>query len=154
MIASSFCPERVGGVQRPVQVSCRSVTHYRTPFLSQTARIGSRKYNGSLGDAISGPSVVSGRRSINVRVRGYNNGSPGVPDRVVGALPYLLPLFDGLRYGKFLFVQFPVLASVIAPLNPLIQLYFSVPFASLAVFFSGTSPLLLVLLYLFFSSLT
>ncbi|KAI8112112.1 hypothetical protein M9434_003436 [Picochlorum sp. BPE23] len=139
MFASSFWPERVVvGVQRPVQAtrSCRSLTQYRTPFLPQSARIGSRKFHHGLEDAVYSPSVVSSRRSLNVRARGYNSGSPGVPDRVVGALPYLLPLFDGLRYGKFLFVQFPVLANVIAPLNPLIQLYFSVPFASLAAFFA------------------
>lgn len=140
MFVTSFCPERVVvGVQRPLQAtrSCRSVTQYRTPFLPQSARIGSRKSHNGLEDATCSPSVVSSRRSLNVRARGYNSGSPGVPDRVVGALPYLLPLFDGLRYGKFLFVQFPVLANVIAPLNPLIQLYFSVPFASLAAFFAG-----------------
>ena len=82
-------------------------------------------------------SITQGRRNRVTKVQGYNNsGSPGVPERVVGALPYLLPLFDGLRYGKFLFVQFPVFANVIAPLNPLIQLYFSVPFAGLAAFFA------------------
>jgi len=75
------------------------------------------------------------QRGTLVQAKGYNS-SPGVPERVVGALPYLLPLFDGLRYGKFLFLQFPVFANVIAPLNPLIQLYFSVPFAGLAAFFA------------------
>jgi len=50
-------------------------------------------------------------------------------DRVISGVPYLLPLFDGLRYGKFLFVQYPIIAKIISPLNPLIQVYFSVPFA-------------------------
>jgi len=95
-----------------------------------------RPYLGLQGRKLSGMSSMQGRRD-QVKVQGYNNsGSPGVPERVVGALPYLLPLFDGLRYGKFLFIQFPVFANVIAPLNPLIQLYFSVPFAGLAAFFA------------------
>jgi hypothetical protein len=32
--------------------------------------------------------------------------------------------------------QFPIISTVLAPLNPLIQLYFTVPFASLASFFA------------------
>ena len=62
-------------------------------------------------------------------VEAYRGGDPTVPDRVLAGLPYLLPLFDGLRYGKFLFIQFPIFGTILAPLNPLISLYFSVPFA-------------------------
>ncbi|CAL5224866.1 g7624 [Coccomyxa viridis] len=57
-------------------------------------------------------------------------------DRAVASLPYLVPLFDGLKYGRFLFAQFPALANLLSPLNPLISLYFSFPFASLIVFFA------------------
>jgi hypothetical protein len=59
-----------------------------------------------------------------------------VPDRVVSALPYLLPLFDSLRYGKFLFLQFPLFASVLTPFEPLMRVYFSVPFAGTIAFFA------------------
>lgn len=51
-------------------------------------------------------------------------------------MPYLIPLCDGLRYGKFFFAQFPQFARLLAPLNPLVSLYFTVPFASFAVFFA------------------
>lgn len=61
--------------------------------------------------------------------RNGGGGADGVADRVIAGLPYLLPLFDGLRYGKFLFLQFPIFASVLAPFDPLIRVYFSVPFA-------------------------
>lgn len=57
-------------------------------------------------------------------------------NRVVSSVPYLLPLFDSLRYGRFLMLQIPLISQVLAPLNPLIQLYFTVPFASLATFFA------------------
>jgi hypothetical protein len=63
-----------------------------------------------------------------VTVHSYRKDTT-IPDRVISGLPYLLPLFDGLRYGKFLFVQYPIIAKIISPLNPLIQVYFSVPFA-------------------------
>jgi hypothetical protein len=62
--------------------------------------------------------------------------SPEPADRVLGALPYLIPLFDGLKYGKFFFLQFPAFARILGPLDPLIRLYFSFPFASLGIFFA------------------
>ena len=57
-------------------------------------------------------------------------------DRVVAALPYVLPLFDGLRYGKFLFLQFPIFTTILTPLDPLMRLYFQLPFGSLIAFFA------------------
>ncbi|KAL6783935.1 CPLD5 [Auxenochlorella protothecoides x Auxenochlorella symbiontica] len=68
-------------------------------------------------------------------LRAQRGGNPQVADRVVSSLPYLIPLFDGLRYGKFIFVQYPAVQYVLAPLQPLISLYFGFPFASLVVFF-------------------
>lgn len=77
------------------------------------------------------------RRNVNsVVVCAGRNSQPDIPDRVIGALPYLLPLFDGLRYGKFVFMQFPAFANLLLPLQPLLNLYFSVPFASIAIFFA------------------
>ena len=71
----------------------------------------------------------SSRRTSLVCASWRGDGPSSVKDRVVAALPYLLPLFDGLRYGKFLFLQFPVFAAVLSPFEPLINIYFSVPFA-------------------------
>eukprot|EP00891_Asterochloris_glomerata_P006176 jgi/Astpho2/6176/Aster-03590 len=69
----------------------------------------------------------------------YNNNSGGVDiaDRVVAALPFCIPLFDGLRYGKFFMLQFPIMAKILAPLDPVIRLYFGFPFASLIIFFAA-----------------
>lgn len=62
-------------------------------------------------------------------------GSPDIQERVLAAIPYLLPLLDSFGYGRFLFYQFPQIRSVIAPLGPLVSLYTSVPFAPLLCFF-------------------
>lgn len=62
-------------------------------------------------------------------------GSTTVPDRIFASLPYLLPLIDGLVFGRFLFTQFPVLQLLLIPLAPLMQIY-SLPFASLIIFFA------------------
>lgn len=45
-----------------------------------------------------------------------NGGSADVADRVLASLPYLLPLLDGLRFGKFAFMQFPTLGVLLVPL--------------------------------------
>ena len=62
-------------------------------------------------------------------------GSTTVPDRIFACLPYLLPLIDGLGFGRYLFAQFPVLQLLFIPLAPLMQIY-SLPFASLVIFFA------------------
>jgi uncharacterized membrane protein len=63
-------------------------------------------------------------------------GSTTVRDRIFASLPYLLPLIDGLSFGKkYLFEQFPVLKLFFAPLDPLLEIY-SLPLASLIIFFA------------------
>ncbi|MEZ2236782.1 Tic20 family protein [Microcoleus sp.] len=62
-------------------------------------------------------------------------GSTTVSDRIFASLPYLLPLVDGLMFGRFLFQQFPFLQLLFIPLAPLMQIY-SLPFASLVIFFA------------------
>ena len=62
-------------------------------------------------------------------------GSTTVPDRIFASLPYLLPLIDGLAFGRFLFTQFPVLQLLLIPLAPLMQIY-RFALASLIIFFA------------------
>lgn len=63
-------------------------------------------------------------------------GSTTIKERIFACLPYLLPLIEGLIFGRFLFQQIPALTFAFAPLFPLIQIYTSVPFAGLIVFFA------------------
>ncbi|AFY64510.1 Tic20 family protein [Geitlerinema sp. PCC 7407] len=63
-------------------------------------------------------------------------GSATPADRIFAALPYLLPLIEGLIFGQFLFAQFPQLALIFLPLFPLLQLYASIPLAGLIIFFA------------------
>lgn len=79
------------------------------------------------------PSTLRARRSSVPQARGANED---VSDRVIAALPYLVPLLDGLRYGRFFFMQNPSIAQVVLlPLEPLIRIYTTVPYASLIAFF-------------------
>lgn len=63
-------------------------------------------------------------------------GSTTVRDRIFACLPYLLPLMHGFAFGVFLLRDFPVLQYIFLPLIPLLQIYSSIPFASLIVFFA------------------
>ena len=57
-------------------------------------------------------------------------------DRILAALMYLIPLYDGIVYGRFLFAQFPFLEYLKIPLIPLAIVYSLIPFGlgSLLVF--------------------
>lgn len=56
-------------------------------------------------------------------------------DRLISAVSYFIPFFNGLQYGRFLFVKYPILAAPFEPLIPLLSLYHSVPYASFVTFF-------------------
>ena len=63
-------------------------------------------------------------------------GTVTVKDRIFACLPYILPLIEGIVFGRFLFLQFPALQVLFVPLAPVILLYSSVPFAGLIVVFA------------------
>ncbi|KAL4193668.1 hypothetical protein AMTRI_Chr06g200670 [Amborella trichopoda] len=57
-------------------------------------------------------------------------------ERLISATSYLLPFFNGLHYGRYIFMRFPKLELVFEPLFPLISAYRSVPYASFVAFFA------------------
>ena len=63
-------------------------------------------------------------------------GSVTVKERIFACLPYLLPLIEGLMFGRFLFQQVPALGLIFTPIYPIVLLYASIPFAGLIVFFA------------------
>jgi len=77
-------------------------------------------------------SVLRRRGAVSVQARAEDLS---VQDRVCGALPYLVPLLDGIRYGRFFIAQFPATAQILAPIRPLMNFYYGLPLASLVVFF-------------------
>jgi len=63
------------------------------------------------------------------------NEIPGTTDRIVSCLPYLLPLLDGDRYGRFIFALVPFLGTVDAiVLGPFHLLYTAIPFGQFLAF--------------------
>jgi uncharacterized membrane protein len=66
--------------------------------------------------------------------------NPTLLDRVLAALPYILPITAGLPYGIQLISQFPVFGFLLLPLSPLIAVYSglesTITFFGLIVFFA------------------
>lgn len=63
-------------------------------------------------------------------------GSATASDRIFASLPYLLPLVDGVVFGSNLFNQFSAVGAVFLPLIQLAQIYNSIPFVGLIIFFA------------------
>lgn len=59
---------------------------------------------------------------------------PPVWQRLLGALAYLLPLSDSLRFGQSLFAMFPLLQWLALPALPLVVLERAIPFGGLVLF--------------------
>ena len=55
--------------------------------------------------------------------------------RGLAAISYLLPLLDGLKYSKFLLMQFPLFGLALLPLKPVIDLWYALGFLQIIVFF-------------------
>ena len=56
-------------------------------------------------------------------------------ERAIAAICYLLPLLDGLKYSKFLLLQFPLFGLLLLPIKPAIDLWYSLGFLQIFVFF-------------------
>lgn len=65
-----------------------------------------------------------------------SNGSDSadVPDRLISALCYFYPFFDGIQYGKYVITQFYPLQAIVQPLVPAIRVFKSFPFNGFLVF--------------------
>ena len=63
-----------------------------------------------------------------------DNDSADAPDRLISALCYFYPFFDGIQYGKYVITQFYPLQAIVQPLIPAIRVFKSFPFNGFLVF--------------------
>ncbi|KAK1862030.1 hypothetical protein I4F81_004606 [Pyropia yezoensis] len=70
--------------------------------------------------------------------RGGGGGEPvPVLERIGASAPYLLPLLDGLVFGRFVFERAPTVAAVVLPaIAPLFRAYRGIPFFAFGIFFA------------------
>lgn len=64
----------------------------------------------------------------------WRNSNDFFPDRLCGAVAYLLPLATSLGFAQFVFRDFPFLSLLFLPTLPLQFLYNSIPFGEFIIF--------------------
>ncbi|XVF70890.1 hypothetical protein PTKIN_Ptkin11bG0198500 [Pterospermum kingtungense] len=73
------------------------------------------------------------RRRLEI-VQAKGDDSADGPDRLISAVCYFYPFFDGIQYGKYVMTQFPPIQVLIHPLFPAIKVFKSFPLNGLLVF--------------------
>ncbi|OIT08294.1 PREDICTED: protein TIC 20-v, chloroplastic [Nicotiana attenuata] len=71
-----------------------------------------------------------------IRAQSKNNDSADGPDRLISAITYFYPFFDGIQYGKYVITQFAPIQTLIQPLVPAIRVFKSFPLNGLLIFFT------------------
>lgn len=69
-----------------------------------------------------------------IRAQSDGNDSADAPDRIISAVCYFYPFFDGIQYGKYVITQFAPVQALIQPLVPAIRVFKSFPFNGFLVF--------------------
>ncbi|XP_059662393.1 protein TIC 20-v, chloroplastic [Cornus florida] len=72
------------------------------------------------------------RRLITAQSNGSDSADP--PDRLISAVCYFYPFFDGIQYGKYVITQVAPIQALIQPLVPAIRVFKSFPFNGFLVF--------------------
>ncbi|XP_076895488.1 protein TIC 20-v, chloroplastic-like [Bidens hawaiensis] len=78
--------------------------------------------------------LISRRRTTIIISKSKNTDSADGPDRLISAVCYFYPFFDGIQYGKYVINQFSFLQTIIQPLVPAIRVFKSFPFNGFLVF--------------------
>ncbi|KAL5101151.1 hypothetical protein RYX36_005478 [Vicia faba] len=71
-----------------------------------------------------------------VVAKSNDSDSADASDRLISALCYFFPFFDGIQYGKFVMTQFYPIQAIVEPLIPAIRVFKSFPLNDFLVFFT------------------
>ncbi|XP_015577025.1 protein TIC 20-v, chloroplastic [Ricinus communis] len=89
--------------------------------------------------SLKNPSLLSFRKPqprkaqfVSAKSNGGDSADPG--DRLISAVCYFYPFFDGVQYGKYLITQFSPIQTLIQPLLPAIRVFKSFPLNGFLVF--------------------
>ncbi|KAL7597973.1 protein TIC 20-v, chloroplastic [Lactuca sativa] len=77
--------------------------------------------------------IKSSHRRLIV-AKSNDSDSVDIPDRLISAVCYFYPFFDGIQYGKYVITQFSFMETLIQPLVPAIRVFKSFPFNGFLVF--------------------
>ncbi|KAG6634741.1 hypothetical protein CIPAW_12G138100 [Carya illinoinensis] len=73
-------------------------------------------------------------RRTHINAQSNGSGSADASDRLISAVCYFYPFFDGIQYGKYVITQFTPMQALIQPLVPAIRVFKSFPFNGFLVF--------------------
>ncbi|KAK4484756.1 hypothetical protein RD792_007350 [Penstemon davidsonii] len=76
--------------------------------------------------------IITKRPIVTAKSKGTD--SADAPDRLISAITYFYPFFDGIQYGKYVITQFSPFQTLIQPLVPAIRVFKSFPFNGFLVF--------------------
>ncbi|CAN8301802.1 unnamed protein product [Cochlearia groenlandica] len=74
------------------------------------------------------------RSAAAVILRSKREDSVDASDRIISAVCYFYPFFDGIQYGKFIINQYQPFQIIIQPLFPAIKAFKSFPFNGFLIF--------------------
>lgn len=77
--------------------------------------------------------IATSKKSM-VIVQSKGSNSADAPDRLISAICYFYPFFDGVQYGKYVITQFAPIQTLIQPLIPAIKVFKVFPFNGFLVF--------------------
>ncbi|CDP13718.1 unnamed protein product [Coffea canephora] len=73
------------------------------------------------------------RRNL-VKAQSKGSNSADAPDRLISAICYFFPFFDGIQYGKYVITQFAPVQALVQPLVPAIKVFKAFPLNGFLVF--------------------
>ncbi|GLT57473.1 hypothetical protein SLA2020_304410 [Shorea laevis] len=73
-------------------------------------------------------------KRTSITAKSKRSDSADAPDRIISAICYFYPFFDGIQYGKYVIAQFTPLQVMIQPLVPAIRIFKSFPLNGFLVF--------------------
>ena len=112
-----------------------TLTH-KKPLLHSPFLLPSRNYPSLLSLNMLLPSKLRKTNELRSLIVAKSNGSDSAdaPDRLISALCYFYPFFDGIQYGKYVITQFYPVQAIVQPLIPAIRVFKSFPFNGFLVF--------------------
>ncbi|KAL8131746.1 protein TIC 20-v, chloroplastic [Apium graveolens] len=78
--------------------------------------------------------AISPSRKLSITAKSDDNETADAPDRLISAICYFYPFFDGVQYGKYVITQFTPIQTLLQPLIPAIRVFKSFPFNGFLVF--------------------
>ncbi|CAI9088223.1 OLC1v1022500C1 [Oldenlandia corymbosa var. corymbosa] len=104
----------------------RKISPQLSSIFHQSSNLTEKRYNLSL--------PKRGTRGLKIVAQSKDSNSADAPDRLISAICYFYPFFDGIQYGKYVISQVAPIKALIQPLVPAIKVFKGFPLNGFLVF--------------------